>query len=55
MAGDWNGDGVDSVGLYRPSDAVFFLRNANGPGPADLTFGYGPTGVTPLASNWDGL
>jgi hypothetical protein len=25
IAGDWNGDGIDSVGIYR--NGVFYLRN----------------------------
>ncbi len=27
VAGDWNGDGVSSIGVYRPSTNTFFLSN----------------------------
>jgi hypothetical protein len=55
LTGDWNGDGIDTVGLYNPASGTFFLRNANTPGAADLTFAYGPAGAgwTPLAGDWD--
>ena len=34
MAGDWNGDGIDSVGIYR--NGIFYLRNTNSTGFADI-------------------
>lgn len=52
VAGDWDGDGVDSVGIYR--DGVFFLRNANSTGFADLQFSFGQAGDLPIAGDWDG-
>ena len=39
LVGDWNGDGTDTVGIYRNGN--FYLRNTNGAGNADLVFGYG--------------
>jgi hypothetical protein len=55
IAGDWNADAVDSVGLYVPSTGTFFLRNGNTNGPADYAFSYGPTsGVLPVRGNWNG-
>jgi CubicO group peptidase (beta-lactamase class C family) len=36
LAGDWNGDGIDTVGLYDPSTGQFHLKNTNSTGPADL-------------------
>ena len=44
-----------SVGAYVPSTGAWFLRNTNAPGGADVVFSYGPTNVTPLVGNWDGL
>ena len=41
MAGDWDGDGDDSVGVYRPSAGEFFLKNDNTAGFADATFSAG--------------
>jgi hypothetical protein len=37
LVGDWNGDGVDTIGLYDPAGAGFFLRNSNTGGVADIT------------------
>jgi hypothetical protein len=44
----------DAVGVYVPSSAAWFLRNTATPGSADVVFGYGPPGMTPLAGDWDG-
>ncbi len=56
VAGDWDGDGRDTVGLYNPATATVYLRNSNAPGQADVTFVYGPAGSgwTPTAGDWDG-
>lgn len=55
VAGDWNGDGRDTVGLYNPTRSVFHLRNSNGAGIADVSFAYGPArgGWTPIAGDWN--
>ncbi len=53
VAGDWNGDGIDSVGIYR--GGVFYLRNSNTQGVADIVFAFGNAGDDPLAGDWDGL
>jgi len=39
-------------GIYRNS--AFYLRNSNTAGIADLVFGYGIPGDTPLAGAWNG-
>jgi hypothetical protein len=36
IAGDWDGDWQDTIGLYDPSTSVFFLRHKNASGPADV-------------------
>jgi hypothetical protein len=54
VRGDWNGDGVDTIGIYLASTGTWFLRNTNSPGAADLVFGYGPANAVPLTGNWDG-
>lgn len=55
VIGDWNGDGVDTVGIFR--EGQFFLRNSNTAGFADLPIvviaGTQP-GDLPLAGDWDG-
>ena len=55
LAGDWNGDGTDTIGLYDPANGFFFLKNMHAPGPADVVFGYGPANSTPILGDWNGL
>ena len=52
VTGDWDGDGVDTIGVYR--NGVFYLRNFNTTGYADLTFAFGQSGDLPVAGDWDG-
>lgn len=56
LLGDWDGDGVDTVGLYDPSLAIAYLRNSNTGGPADVTGTIAgvAAGLVPLAGDWDG-
>ena len=48
IAGDWNGDGKDTIGLYDPTTSMFYLRNTtslqgpNDMGYADVAFTYRP-------------
>ncbi|MGH8953266.1 MAG: hypothetical protein ACRDX9_17825, partial [Acidimicrobiia bacterium] len=35
VAGDWDGDGDDTIGVYRPGNGIFYLRNSNSQGGAD--------------------
>lgn len=46
---------ADTVGLFSPADALFFLKNALTPGPADLVVPYGAPASDwiPLAADWD--
>ena len=52
VAGDWNGDGIDTIGVF--SNGTFQLRNSNTAGSADLTFGFGAAGDKPVAGDWNG-
>ncbi len=52
VAGDWNGDGIDTIGIYR--NGTFFLRNTNNSGFADLQFPFGAAGDIPIVGDWDG-
>lgn len=52
LSGDWNDDGVDTVGVRRGS--MFLLRNTSSAGPADLSFGFGLVSDEPLVGDWDG-
>jgi beta-propeller repeat-containing protein len=52
VVGDWDGDGIDTVGVFR--NGVFLLRNSNTSGSADLTVTFGAAGDLPIAGDWDG-
>ena len=56
LAGDWDGDGCDTIGLYDPATGMFYLRNSHTTGIADIAFPYGSigSGWTPLIGDWDG-
>jgi len=53
VMGDWDNDGIDTIGIYRNGN--FFLRNENTNGFAELIFGLGNPGDMPIAGNWDGM
>jgi hypothetical protein len=50
------GNGSDTIGAYATATGMFYLRNSNTAGNADLTFPFGPpnAGWTPLAGDWNG-
>jgi hypothetical protein len=52
VVGDWDGNGTDTIGIYR--NGTFFLRNSNSSGFADLQFPFGGPGDLPIAGDWDG-
>jgi hypothetical protein len=52
ITGDWDGDGIDTVGVFDPLAGRFLLRNSNTPGAPDLSFLYGNPGDIPLAGHW---
>lgn len=52
VKGDWNGDGIDTIGVYR--NGLFYLRNSNATGIADIVFAFGQPGDQPVAGDWDG-
>ena len=62
VAGDWDGNGTDTVGLYNPATSTFYLRNTNlvaGPERPGLCrrgvhFGAAGAGWTPVAGDWNG-
>jgi len=51
LAGDWDGDGVTDVGVFRPDPGEFVLRLGSG---ALVTIIAGNVGELPLAGDWDG-
>lgn len=52
VVGDWDGNGTDTIGVYR--NGTFYLRNSNTPGFANLVFTFGAPGDQPVAGDWDG-
>jgi VCBS repeat-containing protein len=52
--GDWNGDGIETPGLYRQSDGFVYLRNSNTQGIADIRFFFGNPGDVPIAGDFNG-
>ncbi|MCV2488570.1 hypothetical protein OF117_04270 [Geodermatophilus sp. YIM 151500] len=49
---DWDGDGDDTLGVFR--GGVFHVTNAAGSGRAEASFGYGSPGDQPVCGDWDG-
>ncbi len=56
IAGDWNGDGIDTIGVYNQATSEFFLRNNNEQGSPDIQFQFGEPrqGWIPLVADWNG-
>jgi hypothetical protein len=52
VAGDWDGNGTATIGIYR--NGSFYLRNSNTIGFADLVFAFGKPGDQPIAGDWNG-
>jgi hypothetical protein len=51
-AGDWDGDGKDTVGLFDPVNSTWYLRNVNAAGNADKTLTFGPGDAKPITGKW---
>ncbi len=56
IAGDWDGDGRDTIGFYNRSNSTFQLENTHTGGPIDLSFRFGSPSKSalPVAGDWDG-
>ena len=55
LAGDWNGNGVDTVGVYRPATRSFYLDDGDGQWTAKRDIeraAYGEVGDRPLTGHW---
>jgi hypothetical protein len=50
VSGDFNKDGRDDIGIWRPSEARFHL-NING---ALALYPFGAAGDVPVIGDWDG-
>ena len=54
FVGDFDGDGVDTIGLYRETTGFVYLTNTLETGSGDLSFFFGNPGDQILAGDWDG-
>ncbi|MBX3080627.1 MAG: right-handed parallel beta-helix repeat-containing protein [Anaerolineae bacterium] len=55
VAGDWDGDGRETYGVYRPTTGEFFLTdNAANPAAVTYSFVLGSPGDQPIVGDWDG-
>jgi hypothetical protein len=55
VTGDWDGNGTKTVGIFRPSEGRWYLRNSNSGGPPDAgSFLYGSPGDDPVVGDWNG-
>ncbi|MDH3539067.1 MAG: CHRD domain-containing protein [Acidimicrobiia bacterium] len=52
--GDWDGDGVDTPGLYRPTEGYAYIINRREIGFADASWFMGNPGDIPIVGDWDG-
>ncbi|HZS08469.1 MAG TPA: SBBP repeat-containing protein [Blastocatellia bacterium] len=56
VAGDWDGDGIDTVGVFR--NGTFLLTNSpnnqNSSPPVDITVVLGQAGDIPIVGDWNG-
>ena len=54
FVGDFDGDGIDTVGLHRASTGFVYFRDSHTQGVADASFFYGDPGDVIMAADWDG-
>lgn len=52
VVGDWNGDGVDTVGIYDNFNGVFYLSDSNITPAINYTAVFGNPADTPLHGRW---
>ncbi|MBS3095206.1 PKD domain-containing protein [Candidatus Woesearchaeota archaeon] len=54
LLGDWNNDGTDTVGIYRPRFSTFYLSNSNDSNPdASIVATFGINGDVPVVGDWN--
>ncbi|MEX2322733.1 MAG: M23 family metallopeptidase [Acidimicrobiia bacterium] len=54
FVGDFDGDGIDTVGLYRESTGLVYYRNTHSKGNADIQFIFGNAGDKIFVGDWNG-
>ena len=55
VAGDWNGNGVDTPGVFRRGDSGQFLLTNSFSSNVDTLFDFGGPGDLPMAGDWLGV
>jgi hypothetical protein len=53
VTGDWDGNGTDTIGVFR--NGIFLLRNSNTNGFAEIVFGLGVAADEPISGIWGPL
>jgi hypothetical protein len=54
FVGDFDGDGIDTIGLHRESTGFVYFRNSHSSGPADQEFFFGDPGDLLFTGDWNG-
>jgi hypothetical protein len=54
VAGDWNGDGRDGVGVFWNATRRWELRNTAAGGATEIAFNFGGPGAIPVVGDWNG-
>jgi hypothetical protein len=54
FVGDFDGDGIDEIGLHRATTAQILLKYDLGAGGADVIFPFGEGSDTAIAGDWNG-
>ena len=52
FAGDFNGNGIDTFGLYRTTTGLVYQRDTHTPGNANRSFIYGDPGDRFMTGDW---
>jgi hypothetical protein len=52
VVGDWDGDGIDTPGIY--ANGTFYLRNSNTAGYPEYVVPFGRAGDRPIVGDWNG-
>jgi hypothetical protein len=52
VVGDWNGNGVDTIGVYRSSTGFFYLSDSNTAPTLTYNVLFGNPGDSPFAGRW---